>query len=146
MSATCNPTCFVLGTKMKLRAFDAEKFSALLHVLSQTPTRRHTARFGGKTPKADDPTGVDWNGTTINERERVGIADIRRFQAPDLHRQVRSFSFGSLRAASRQPLRLHTAIHVAPNQHPRCFASAQHECGNRDARAWIFGRLMNESG
>lgn len=103
MSATCNPTCFILGTKMKLRAFDAEKFSALLHVLIQTPTRRHTARFGGKTPKVDDPTGVDWNGTTINECERVGIADIRRFQAPDLHRQVRSFSFGSLWAASGQP-------------------------------------------
>lgn len=32
------------------------------------------AGFGGKTVKTDDPTGVDWNDATANERERVGIA------------------------------------------------------------------------
>lgn len=61
---------FVPETKTKLRALGvAEKFSALSHVLSQTPTQRHAAGFDGKTPKTDDPTGVDRNGTTTNERE-----------------------------------------------------------------------------
>ena len=29
--------------------------------------------------KADDPTGVDWNGTTANERKRVGTETGRRY-------------------------------------------------------------------
>lgn len=29
------------------------------------------------TVKADDSTGVDWNDATANERERVGVNDIR---------------------------------------------------------------------
>ena len=29
------------------------------------------------TAKTDEPTGVNWNGATTNERERVGINDIR---------------------------------------------------------------------
>ena len=41
--------------------------------LSQTPTRSHAAGFGGKTVKPNSPTGVDWNDTTANGRERVGI-------------------------------------------------------------------------
>lgn len=26
------------------------------------------------TAKTDEPTGVNWNGATTNERERVGVA------------------------------------------------------------------------
>ena len=35
---------------------------------------------------------------TYGARYRVGVADIRRFQAPELHKQARFFSFGNLRA------------------------------------------------
>ena len=28
------------------------------------------------TAKIDDPTGVDWNDATANERERVGITEL----------------------------------------------------------------------
>ena len=64
---------FVPETKMKLRAFDGEKFSALSHVLSQTPTRRHTAGFGGKMAKTDDQPRINWISVTANTCERVGI-------------------------------------------------------------------------
>ena len=53
----------------------AEKFSALSHVLSQrTPTRSHAAGFGDMTLKTDDPTGVNSNGATANERKRAGVS------------------------------------------------------------------------
>ena len=54
----------------------AEKFSALSHVLSQAPIRRHAAGFGGKTAIIDDLTGIGWNDAAAIERERVGVVDI----------------------------------------------------------------------
>ena len=68
-----------MDKKRNCESSAAEKFSVLSHVLSQTPTRRYAAGFNGKTPKADDPTGVDCNGTTANERKRVGIKTGRTY-------------------------------------------------------------------
>ncbi len=59
----------------------AKWFADLFQDLSQTPTRRHAAGFGGMTAKTDEPTGVNWNGATTNERERVGVGR----QGSDLH-------------------------------------------------------------
>ena len=68
-------TCSFLspGQKRNCGPSGAEKFSALSHVLSQAPTRSHAAGFGGTALKTDEPTGVNWNGATANERERAGI-------------------------------------------------------------------------
>ena len=68
-------TCSFLspGQKRNCERGGAEKFSALSHVLSQTPARSHAAGFGGMTLITDEPTGVNWNGATANERERMGI-------------------------------------------------------------------------
>ena len=35
--------------------------------------RGHAGGFGGKVDKTDNQTRPNWNGTTTNERERVGI-------------------------------------------------------------------------
>ena len=61
------------GQKRNCEPWEAEKFSALSHVLSQPTTRRYAAGFRGKAVKTDSPTGVDWNDAMANERERVGV-------------------------------------------------------------------------
>lgn len=61
------PACFLSpGQKRNCGPSGTEKFSALPHVLSQTPTRSHAAGFGGMTLKTDEPTGVNSNGATAN--------------------------------------------------------------------------------
>lgn len=139
------PTRFCPRTKMKLRACGFEIVCGFVPGFvpnAYARTRGGIRRQGGQT---DNQTRPNWNGAATNERERVGIVHIRRLQAPDLRKLVRGFSFGSFWATSGQPLRLHAVIYAGPNQHSRCFASAQHERGNTDTRAWIFGCLMNES-
>ena len=59
---------------MKLRALGFKIVRGLAQNLSQTPTQRHAAGFGGMTLKTDEPAGVNWNDATAKERERVGIA------------------------------------------------------------------------
>ena len=64
------------GQKRNCRLAVSKWFADLSQDLSQTPTRSHTAGFGGMTVKTDKPTDVNWNDAAANERERVGIANI----------------------------------------------------------------------
>ena len=65
------------GQTRNCRLAVSKWFADLSQDLSQTPTRSQAAGFGGMTVKIDEPTGFNWNDTTVNERERVGVVKIR---------------------------------------------------------------------
>ena len=108
----------------------AEKFSALSHVLSQTPTRSHAAGFGGKTAIIDDPTGIGWNGATTNERERVGIVKICAIYVHDnldsthgaLHHGGYLCVWSRVTAYSRSPRDGYPSRHDGFQEHTACRA------------------------
>ena len=45
------------------------------------------------TVKIDEPTGVNWNDTAANERERVGVVHIHVRQTPGLQKTGRGLFF-----------------------------------------------------
>ena len=90
----------------------AEKFSALSHALPQAPTRRHTARSGGKMARTDDQPRISVIGVAANACERVGIghliqshpaplAAVACSQCPVLGKAARTFGKRQMRESLR---------------------------------------------